>query len=252
MSDIYTAPEAELTETTTEGEYGSIEKALSGDYEFDIGSVLSEAWGRVSGNKLGYFLCSLVVTVILIGTVAASEFLSLAIVGVLGGGWLSFVASLGINNVILPLITTPLTIGFSFVGVYAALGRPYSPSLLFAFYSKVVAIFLVYILVAILTSIGFLLLIIPGIYLAVAYSFSLMLIADKDMHIWEALETSRKAVTKRWFAIFGLLIVLVVAFLLSLLTLGIALIWIVPFIGIAYGITYRNIFGVESNTLARS
>ena len=243
MSDIYTAPEAELTETTTEGEYGSIEKALSGDYEFDIGSVLSEAWGRVKGNKLGYFLCSLVYSVICFASLVPVFILlyqtgDSAIVQIL-------------LNLAYPLVLMPIAMGFVFIGVRIALSKPYSPSSLFVFFSKAIKIFLVYLLMSILIGIGFLL-VVPGIYLAVAYSFALTLTVDKDMGVWEALETSRQAVTKRWFAIFGLLLVVYFILFLSMFTLGIALIWTMPLMGIAYGITYRNLFGVESETLARS
>lgn len=51
----------------------------------------------------------------------------------------------------------------------------------------------------IVTSAGYLLLIIPGIYLQVIWCFALFLVVDKGLEPWAALEASRKAVAKNWF-----------------------------------------------------
>jgi hypothetical protein len=50
-------------------------------------------------------------------------------------------------------------------------------------------------------------LIIPGVYLAVAWIFSVPLVADKRLEFWSAMELSRKVVTRVWFPILGLMIV---------------------------------------------
>ena len=54
--------------------------------------------------------------------------------------------------------------------------------------------------------IGFILLVIPGIYLSFAYMFSLPLMIEKDLTAWQALEVSRKAVTRIWFRATGFLL----------------------------------------------
>ncbi|WP_419533208.1 hypothetical protein [Endozoicomonas sp.] len=106
-----------------------------------------------------------------------------------------------------------------------------------------------YILMTILIVIGFLLLILPGIYLAIAYMLAIPLVVDKKMGIWEALETSRKAVTKRWFSIFGLTLLIMLINAIAMIPLGLGLIWTVPMSTIAFGILYRNIFGCSQQTL---
>lgn len=106
-----------------------------------------------------------------------------------------------------------------------------------------------YIVMTILILIGFVLLIVPGIYLSIAYAMALPLMAEKEMGIWESLETSRKAITKKWFPFFGFFIVMMLIMLAGALALGIGLIWAMPLTVIAYGIVYRNMFGVEEKTL---
>src|SRR6185436_15394437 len=46
----------------------------------------------------------------------------------------------------------------------------------------------------------------PGIYLQVAWLFSLPLVADRRMGFWDAMELSRRAATRHWFKVFALCI----------------------------------------------
>jgi hypothetical protein len=57
-----------------------------------------------------------------------------------------------------------------------------------------------------LTSIGVILCFLPGIYLTIAWVFALPLIIDKRMNFWPAMELSRRVVTRRWFQVFGLMV----------------------------------------------
>ena len=51
MSDVYQPPESELTKGSDDAQQGSVERALAGDFEFDVFDVLSEAWGLTNGVK---------------------------------------------------------------------------------------------------------------------------------------------------------------------------------------------------------
>nr|MDA3868631.1 hypothetical protein [Gammaproteobacteria bacterium] len=66
---------------------------------------------------------------------------------------------------------------------------------------------------------------------------------------WQALETSRKAITRRWFSVFALFIILSIIVFISAIPLGLGLIWTMPLMIIAFGVLYRNMFGVEAETL---
>jgi uncharacterized membrane protein len=94
----------------------------------------------------------------------------------------------------------------------------------------------------ILIVVGFMLLVLPGIYLAVAYSFALPLIVDKKIGVWEAMELSRKTITKQWFSFFGLGIVAALFLIVSAIPFGIGLIWSLPTVYIAYGLLYHRLF----------
>jgi uncharacterized membrane protein len=98
--------------------------------------------------------------------------------------------------------------------------------------------------------IGFVLLIIPGIYLAIAYYMAMPLVVEKGLSPWAAMEISRKTVSKRWFTMFFFGIVMMLILIVSAIPLGIGLIWTLPMAMIAYGVIYRNMFGIRNQTLA--
>lgn len=64
-----------------------------------------------------------------------------------------------------------------------------------------------------LSQFGFLLCVLPWIYLTVAWFFVLPLVADKRLEFWSAMELSRKIVTRDWFQLFLLLVLVFLPFL---------------------------------------
>ncbi len=59
-----------------------------------------------------------------------------------------------------------------------------------------------------LVAVGLIFLILPGIYLMVGYTFSYMLVVDRGLGAWPALEESRRVVRKNWWGVFGLTLVM--------------------------------------------
>jgi hypothetical protein len=72
---------------------------------------------------------------------------------------------------------------------------------------------------SVLVTVGFAFCAVPGIYLATAWVFAFLLVLDKRLDFWPALELSRRVVTARFWPIFGLL------FLCGLLTFAGALLF---------------------------
>ena len=93
--------------------------------------------------------------------------------------------------------------------------------------------------------IGFVLLIIPGIYVAVASFLTMQLVADKKMSPWSAFKASVRAITYKWFHIFLLFIILFGLVIISMIPCGVGLIWTWPLFINTKGVLYRNIFGVD-------
>jgi len=97
-----------------------------------------------------------------------------------------------------------------------------------------------------LTTLGFALCILPGIYLLVGYMFALPLVIDKKMEFWTAMEVSRRVVHAHWWSLFGLAIVLILVALCGFLLCGIGALVSIPVSSVALMYVYEDLFGVQS------
>lgn len=227
-------------------EGGSLQRGMAGDYDFEVGAVLHEAWQKTHGAK-----GTLVLAWVLYVLVAIGVGIALSLVG-LGSSWADeeeFGVSFWLGQLIEVAALTPLVAGLWVIGIRRGCGAEIRATRVFDYYSKWFPIFVLTLIMYILIAVGLLMLVLPGIYLAIGYGLALPLLVDKSFEPWEALETSRKAVTRHWFRFFGFFIVLFVMNLATVFTLFIGLIWTLPMTQIAMGILYRRVFGVESATL---
>ncbi len=222
------------------GSGGSVEGAVAGNYDFTIGAVIQEAWARTNGLK-GPFWGGAIL--LFAGLVAVSFVLGL----VLGGDHMSAGGSMLVpmlSQLLVMIVLYPCMAGIFMMGVRRSVDQPISFQMLFGYFPYLVPLVIAGILMTILMMLGFVLLIIPGIYLAVAYGFTIPLIVEKNLGAWEAMETSRKAVTRHWFKIFFLYLVMTLIFAISIIPLGIGIIWTYPMFVAMIGVMYREMFGV--------
>ncbi len=202
-------------------------------YDFSITGVLKEGFRRSDGVKLIFTGSIIIYAVIAIFAGALLEFIFPE-----GGSVLnSYVSSL-----LEMLFTLPILIGIMMLGVARAREEALNIPSIFEYFGMIMPIMLAYVAMTVLLSIGFLLLIIPGIYLAISYAFTYILIVDKGLGIWEAMELSRKTVTKQWFKFFGFYLLSVIMIIISAIPLGIGLIWTIPMTYIGYGLLYHHLF----------
>ena len=94
-----------------------------------------------------------------------------------------------------------------------------------------------------MTALGLLLLIVPGIYLAVGYAFVLPLVIDRGMPVWEAMELSRRTVHGQWFQTFGLMLAAGLLLAVSALAFGVGLVLALPLCTAALMFAYEDLFG---------
>jgi uncharacterized membrane protein len=96
-----------------------------------------------------------------------------------------------------------------------------------------------------LVSLGLILCIVPGIYLAVGYVFALPLVVDKQMDFWPAMEVSRLVVHEHWWSIFALVIVLALVVLAGALVCGVGVLVSAPLATAAFMYVYEDLFGAQ-------
>ena len=237
FSNPYAAPEASLV-VDTDGPLlrgGTLEETLAGRTQWTVSEILSDSWKLVSGSKGTFLLAFLAYMAIAIAIgfltqVVAAMTQSVAIAQVL-------------NFVLTCAVLYPMLAGLMMLGVRRAAGAKIRAGLVGACMPKAGRIAGLYIIQSLLMLIGLLLFIVPGIYLAVSYAIAIPLAVDRDMGIWQALETSRRAIGTCWFKTAGLFSMLALCTLLLIPTLGIAAIWLMPFAMISWGMLYHRLAG---------
>jgi hypothetical protein len=184
----------------------------------DIGSAVSRGWALVRDN-MGLFIGATVLGwLITIG---------LAFVPVLG--WVvGFVMLGGLDYMFLRRIRgEAVQIGDVFAGFNLAF----------------LHLALAGLVKALLTSLGLVLCILPGIYLGVAYVFALPLVIDKKMEFWPAMEVSRQVVHRHWWSIFALVIVLGLIAFAGFLACCVGALVTIPVSSAALMYVYEDLFG---------
>jgi hypothetical protein len=241
----YAAPVSNLQEAAVAEQVPSIEEALSRGYDFQVGALISESWRLVASSKgilIGGFLLYYA-AIMLVNTVLGFV---LSLVGLEPGednlvGMFTSQFAIGILGSVL---TYPLLAGLMLVGIRRAAGQEINFNQIFLAFNNPIPVIITGILMSVMVYAGMLLLLLPGIYLAFAYTLALPLVLERGLSPWQALETSRKAISQHWFKVFGWAMLLGLIILLSAIPLGIGLVWTMPMWMISTGILYRTIFGV--------
>jgi len=125
-------------------------------------------------------------------------------------------------------VAPPLYSGFYLAANRINLGMPVIYPDFFKGFSFYIPIFSIWLIGQILVTLGLFAFIVPGIYLAVGYSFSVLMALFGGFDFWTALEESRKLITVRWWKFFVFTLILIVINLLGIVTLGLGLLVTVP------------------------
>ena len=105
-----------------------------------------------------------------------------------------------------------------------------------------VQLMLVGVVSSLLTTVGMVCCILPGIYLYVSWLFNLLLVTDKGLEFWPAMEVSRKVVTRNWWSVFGFVVVALLVNLAGVIACGIGVFVSIPLTFGATVYAYEDIF----------
>lgn len=142
-------------------------------------------------------------------------------------------------------VSTPLLMGNFIVSAKLLQGQAPEFRDFFTGFQFFVPLLLLSLVAGIFIGIGTVLLIIPGIYLAVAYLFASNLVVDRRLDFWPAMELSRRMVHRHFWPVFGLMaLTFVLAFA------GLLLFLVGFFVTLAIGtaaivVAYEDLFGPQ-------
>jgi len=233
----YEAPKADLDVVIPPVAGGSLENAIAGRYDFSMGEVMSEAWRLTKGFKASFWGAFVVIELMYVA--------GLIVTGVVLSRFPNIFLSLAVN-LLLSVLMTPLHCGLFMMAVRRAGGQPVDFGTAFAFYDRAGTLIGAMVMTTLLTCVGCVFLLVPGIYLGVAYLMAVPLIGDRRLPAWQAMETSRKALTHKWWPFFGVLCVVYLV-ISSVSVLLIPLVWMIPWALLVMGVLYRRIFGMAED-----
>jgi predicted Ser/Thr protein kinase len=211
------------------------QEILAHDYELNIGSCLRRAWTLVRSDFWP-----------IVGVTA----LILALYGFacsIGGAIGPRREPQALSSVFALLVYGPLFGGLSLYYLKKIRREPVTIETAFCgFSNRFLHLFLAGFATWVLTVLGFICFILPGIYLLVAWWFTLILVVDKHLDFWSAMELSRKVLTRHWWKFFGFYLLVLLMFALGVVCLLVGFFITAPIAMIAGTYAYQDIFGAAA------
>jgi hypothetical protein len=144
-------------------------------------------------------------------------------------------------------VSTPLIMGNFLVSAKLLQGQTPEFRDFFKGFQFFLPLLLLSLVAGIFIAIGTMLLVIPGIYLAVAYLFASYLVIDRGLDFWPAMELSRLTVNPRWFSFFAFVLLLALLNLAGAIALGVGLLVTVPLSFCTMTVLYAEVFGLHAD-----
>jgi len=207
--------------------------------------ILKDGLKLTKNNFLAYFpLIAILAVVVFIASNSIEQSL------LAQGSETSLLDTLSLTSVIASILLSPLEIGLMLLGLSAARTETIALADLRHVLPYTIKIIAITIVTMIVVQAGFMLLLIPGLFLSLLLSMAPMLMCDKQLGIFAALKLSAEATSKQWFRLLSVYIWLMVMILLSFYTMGIALVFTIPLYMNVKGLLYRQLFdGVGADTI---
>ena len=223
----------------------TLKKALEGNYRFNFENYISRGFditGKFSGAFMGYtFIYFILLSVVAMIPTIGEYISTLFVAPALTVGYYLVARRISMNEdhdfenffdgfkEIVPLVLVALA-PFIFTSLIPLAMSYIFSNDIFAWTQTLVDDPTSFDLTTILTSLsfGFFIYFIPVIYFTVAWAFAPMFVIFYKMEPWEALETSRKLITKKWFSFFGFMIVQGLIALLGMLLICVGVLYFLP------------------------
>jgi hypothetical protein len=226
------------------------EELLLRDYELDIGNCLSRSWELMKkhlGPVVGISTLVLVIIVVVnqvLGLVTGPPTKDMILNRRISVGGILLV--LGISILGTPIYTILIAGLYKY---YLKLIRGERASIADAFSGFGPAtgqLVLLGLVSGLLNMLAFCLCVLPSIYLSIAWTFAMPLVIDRGLGFWQAMELSRKVVTKHWFLVFAFVLVMGLVAAAGIIACCIGVLVTVPLFWVSLMYAYEDIFGRQA------
>ncbi len=144
------------------------------------------------------------------------------------------------------LLLPPLMVGYSRHNLKVIRGEQASFSDMFGGFDSFGQGALMYLSMIVIGMLGLVCLILPGIYLLFAWSFSWKLLGEKRGSFWECMEISRQAITPHWGWALLLFIVSALVAYVGLIACFIGVFATLPMAGLMHSAAYERLFSPKA------
>ncbi|MGR5392297.1 hypothetical protein [Vibrio alginolyticus] len=231
---------------------GSVERALSGNYELKAGAVFNEAWRATIQHFLSFSPAIIVLLFVQLGIFYIALKLQLGDLTVILDAFENpesftndIVSSIYVANFSYEVISAPIYAGISLMAMSHIAGlktklRHVGKGLQFT-----IPVILATLMSLMLQGVVGMIFPLLSLYLSLAFSHSILLICEKRVPPMQALLLSLRAINKKIFVVAGLYLGVMLMFIIAAMFYGIGLIFVLPFFFHLKGILYREMFGIK-------
>lgn len=202
-------------------QYSRIKRISENEYSFHFEKYLSEGWNLFRKAPLLLALYTLIFLCVIT--------------------LLNFIPLIG---AIVSAIVIPILIGGFYVGI-KKLDDANSVEIgdFFESSDNWLQLFVFGVVSGLLVSLGYLLLVLPGIWFSVAILFGYPLVVFAKIEFWDSIKISANIINKKWFNFFGLVIVLILINIVGTIPVGLGLFITIPFSFATIYACYKDIVG---------
>ena len=228
---------------------GDLAEIVPGSQPFDAAACIKRGWELTKRNASTIVLVGLVYFGVMMGLGMISTFAGVLITGgsppqfdpqtgqmtqEVGPVWFQV-----LNQLLSQVISTFLSLGAARIGLNIVSGREASVGMLFGEGRKLLRALVATILFSLMVGLGLVLLIVPGIYLALRFGQYLMAIVDKDLGIIESFKYSSSITTNNRVNLLVLWLFGILLSIAGLLALCVGILVVIPVMWLASIVAYR-------------
>lgn len=216
----------------------ALDRSLRGDYQFDAKALFKKANQLTKANFASLFqACLVMVLVFVVLGAFTQQYITINDDGSYA------IEHQSIIEIVAVFIIAPLLSGLYMMGASHARGINTTVFTLFKYLPLIFVLALTQLVNSIIVQLGLVLLIVPGVYLWMATSFSLLLVVDKSLTPLRAIILSCKVFNAYWYQLTGLFLLMAALFITVPLTFGLSLVWIMPLYFSLIGLLYEELIG---------
>ena len=241
-SNPYAAPQSNWSESLHSSNVELSEIEYGSDV-IDPMDCMSRGIEITKRKFLDIFLVGIVYLACIFGLSILSSIIELAVTGTSNQNPQEFSSGRMIvvitSQIVFQIFSIFLQLGLVRVGLNIVSGKEASIGMLFGQGSKLLRAIIASIVYGLAVMIGLLLLIVPGIYVALRYGQFLTAIVDRDLGIMEAFEYSSSITTNNRMNLFLFWLLAMVAIIIGMIPCGLGLIFIGPVVWMGGLVAYR-------------